>query len=37
MAKEQEEEVFHKTSINWVIRIYGNTSSNLYKTRILEK
>ena len=25
------------TSINWVIRIYGNTSSNLDKIKILEK
>jgi len=25
------------TSINWVIRIYGNTSSSPYKTRALEK
>ena len=32
-----EEKSFSKTSINWVIRIYGNTSSNLYKIRILKK
>ena len=32
-----EEKSFTKTSINWVIRIYGNTSSNLDKIKILEK
>ena len=31
-----EEKSFPKTSINWVIRIYGNTSSSLDKIRILE-
>lgn len=29
------EEMFNKTTINWLMETYGNTHSNLYKIRIL--
>ena len=35
MAKEQEEKVFHKTSINWLKSIFGKNATNPYKSRDL--
>jgi len=35
MAKEQEEKVFHKTSINWSKGIFGKRATTPYKLMIL--
>jgi len=37
MSNNETGKSLSNARINWVIRIYGNTSSNLDKIKILEK